>query len=225
MKRLSIVTIRLELISGVYCIKNIVNGKVYIGSTQDLEKRFLKHFGKLRGGVSHNQHMQNSYNSQAGLGFIFGVLEYCDIGLLEQKEQEYIIEHRSNVSEFGYNKRVHCSSNRGFEQTDYMKNAIRKRMTGRVVSEETRQKLRDFNIGRKLSEETKEKLRKPNLTEDQLKKMSDAKKGKPANNRKLTKEQAGEIRISKERSRPLGLKYGVSKTVILKIKSGEYYAT
>ena len=32
-------------LSGVYCIKNIINNKVYIGSSKNIRKRLLEHLG------------------------------------------------------------------------------------------------------------------------------------------------------------------------------------
>jgi predicted GIY-YIG superfamily endonuclease len=43
--------------SGVYGIVNLVNGKVYIGSSVDLSRREGEHFRLLRGGYHRNTYL------------------------------------------------------------------------------------------------------------------------------------------------------------------------
>src|SRR5689334_7425533 len=131
------ITIDIGIKSGIYCIKNILDGKVYIGSGQDLNARRTKHINDLLNGKSHNLHLQAAFNKQGKQGFVFGILEYCDVVSLEARESFWIMELQSNNPEYGYNKRVYCSSNRGYKQTDKMKQLTSERMKNRVISEET----------------------------------------------------------------------------------------
>lgn len=216
-------TINLVMQSGIYCIKNILNGKVYIGSTQDLFNRGRNHFNALNINKHHNRHLQAAYNLQNRLGFIYGIIEFCDLLPMEGKEQQWINELKSNNNKLGYNIRNYCSSNRGYKQTDYMKECIRKRMTGRVVSKQTRDKLRVASTGRTLSEASKDKLRKHNLTTEQLEKIAAPHKGKPSKKRLLSIEQVEYILHSDKPSRLLGIMFGVSKPTILNIRHRKTY--
>jgi len=46
---------------GIYCIKNLENGKVYIGSSKDCYHRVRsQHFDKLQRGDHNNPHLQAS---------------------------------------------------------------------------------------------------------------------------------------------------------------------
>jgi predicted GIY-YIG superfamily endonuclease len=43
--------------SGIYLIKNILDDKVYIGSSVNLKDRRYKHFWMLEKGIHDNQHL------------------------------------------------------------------------------------------------------------------------------------------------------------------------
>jgi group I intron endonuclease len=78
-------------ISGIYQIRNIVNNKVYIGSSQNINKRRKTHWRSLRKNKHHNQYLQASYNKYGENSFVFEVLEYIDnITELFVYEQKYI---------------------------------------------------------------------------------------------------------------------------------------
>lgn len=76
--------------AGIYKIKNIKNGKFYIGSSRNLGERFETHISKLRYNKHSNKKLQNSANKYGLEYFIFGVLEYCDISELQSLETKYI---------------------------------------------------------------------------------------------------------------------------------------
>ena len=45
---------------GIYKIENLVDGKIYIGSSLNLENREYKHFWMLSRNTHDNQHLQNN---------------------------------------------------------------------------------------------------------------------------------------------------------------------
>lgn len=73
--------------SGIYCIKNKINGKLYIGSSSNIHKRFISHKHGLRKNKHHNKPLQHSFNKHGIDIFDFIVLEYCDVEKLKEKEQ------------------------------------------------------------------------------------------------------------------------------------------
>lgn len=89
--------------SGIYLIKNILDDKVYIGSSINLKDRRYKHFWMLERGIHDNQHLQNSYNKFGEENFKFEILENCEYNLLVEKENYYIEKYKSIDSEFGFN--------------------------------------------------------------------------------------------------------------------------
>jgi len=76
---------------GIYEIKNKINGKKYIGSSIDLEKRIYHHKNVLKNNKHKNSHLQYAWNKYGEENFEFNILEYCDDKILEL-EQKYIDE-------------------------------------------------------------------------------------------------------------------------------------
>jgi group I intron endonuclease len=88
---------------GIYKIENLVDKKIYIGSSVNLESRKYKHFWMLERDKHDNNHLQNSYNKFGKESFNFETLELCNYLELVEKENYYIELHKSNVNEYGYN--------------------------------------------------------------------------------------------------------------------------
>lgn len=60
---------------GIYSIKNVKNNKIYIGSSNNIEKRIKDHFRNLKNNKHSNQYLQNAYNKYGNESFIFEILE------------------------------------------------------------------------------------------------------------------------------------------------------
>jgi group I intron endonuclease len=64
---------------GIYCIRNIVNNKVYIGKSKDIHKRIIQHKCQLRKKyVDENQHLINSWHKYGEKSFEYFVLEFLE---------------------------------------------------------------------------------------------------------------------------------------------------
>lgn len=87
---------------GIYKITNIINNKVYIGQSIDIERRIKEHIRGLNGGYAHNPHFQNSWNKYGEDNFKFEVLEVVDdTNKLDDLEIYYIDKYNSKNN--GYN--------------------------------------------------------------------------------------------------------------------------
>jgi len=75
---------------GIYFIFNLKNGKRYIGSSKNIYNRLHEHIHLLKNDKAHNIYLQNSWNKYGEDNFLFGILEYCDLENLLQREQFYI---------------------------------------------------------------------------------------------------------------------------------------
>ena len=81
------VTKELSKVSGIYCIENTINHKVYIGSSKNLYQRLLKHFALLRHNKHENAYLQNAWNKYGKSNFEWSIIEICDINKLTEREQ------------------------------------------------------------------------------------------------------------------------------------------
>ena len=80
--------------SGVYCITNAINGRVYFGSAARFKRRFYSHELALRHGKHGNPFLQADFNKCGTDAFTFAVLEVVD-GPREDRlarEQIYITQ-------------------------------------------------------------------------------------------------------------------------------------
>lgn len=78
--------------SGIYKIINKIDGKYYVGSTKDFDKRWRKkHRKQLRGNYHYNQKLQNAWNKYGENSFEFQILEeVVDVKELYPVEQRYL---------------------------------------------------------------------------------------------------------------------------------------
>ena len=89
--------------SGIYIISNSKNGRVYVGSSKNIEKRKKQHFKDLENNTHHSAKLQRSYNASKDKNvFQFSVIEeVSDLGSLAEREQYYIDLYHAYTD--GYN--------------------------------------------------------------------------------------------------------------------------
>lgn len=113
---------------GVYCFKNKINNKIYIGSAKNLRKRFVQHISNLRLNKHHSIHFQNAWNKYKEENFEYNVIELVeDISILLVREQyyldtllfaqEYINKQSTKFLELGYNINPIASNRLGSKQS------------------------------------------------------------------------------------------------------------
>lgn len=76
--------------SGIYCILNVINNKIYIGSAVNIEYRFARHKRLLKAQNHFNKYLQNAWNKDGENSFKLQILEKCLKEKLPEKEQYYI---------------------------------------------------------------------------------------------------------------------------------------
>jgi group I intron endonuclease len=86
---------------GIYKITNVVDGKVYIGQTQNLINRKRNHFYWLGRNSHHNDHLQKTFNKYGKDKFIFEIIEETDD--LDNKELYWLNENGGLNSNKTYN--------------------------------------------------------------------------------------------------------------------------
>lgn len=125
----------------VYKLTNKLNNKVYIGITsKGIAARLKDHFYS----AEHNSpfKIHRALHKYGKDGFTKEIIDFCNSwDELVEKEKYYIKLYKSNQDEFGYNL------TEGGDGT-----------FGRIVTEETKDKIRQKALGREVTEETRKKL-------------------------------------------------------------------
>ena len=121
-------------ICGIYKIENLINHKVYIGQSVDIERRFRNHINNEA-----SPHLKRAFEKYGIENFSFEIIK-------ETKDLDYweiflIQIYKATDKRYGYN-------------SDFGGNARK------VCSEEHKQKISKANSGRKFTKEHKEKLSK-----------------------------------------------------------------
>lgn len=176
---------------GIYIIKNKVNGKVYIGQSKKLEKRYNGHLYRIGRNEHHNEIIQRAFNKYGVENFEFTILEEVIEGLLNEREKYWIDFHGGINSDTVYNLKDPLLN----EHSDYVKEKIKKTNTGegnpnfgnkwtdemkkemsnkkkgktweelygKDKAEEMKKNTAEAQKGRTHSEEVKEKIRQKNI--------------------------------------------------------------
>lgn len=76
--------------SGIYCIKNTINNKMYVGSSVNMHTRLTKHRSLLDHKKHENRYLSNSWSKNGRDNFKCYVLEECDKDFLIEREQYWI---------------------------------------------------------------------------------------------------------------------------------------
>lgn len=155
---------------GIYSITNIVNYKKYIGQSVNIERRLSNHKWALKHNKHNNDHLQKSFNKYGEDYFVFEIICECDQNQLDEREQFYIELYDCMNPHCGYNsesggnlhkhhseasiskmKEVHSGergSMYGKKHTEATKAIMRNKALGRVLSDETKQKLSEAHKGK-----------------------------------------------------------------------------
>jgi group I intron endonuclease len=136
--------------SGVYKIVNLINGKVYVGSTADLGNRKRGHFWRLKHG-KHLKRFQDDYDKYGADNFIFVIIETLSDHLqLLEREQFYIDLYDASNEQYGYNRSSSSKNCSGIKHTE----ETRRKMGMARLGE------KHWNYGGHRSLETKQKISK-----------------------------------------------------------------
>ena len=129
---------------GIYKITNKLNGKAYVGQSNDIERRFKEHQQK---GESSRIPLDVAIQKYGKDNFIYEVIEECSLEELNQKEQYWIAT--LNTVKNGYN----CSE--GGEQQSIGENNGRSKLTEEDVKK-IRQAYADHKKQKEVYEEYKD---------------------------------------------------------------------
>ena len=128
--------------SGIYKILNKINGKFYIGSAVNLERRWKKHKYELNTQTHVNPYLQKAWNKYWNISFELIVLEYCEKDKLLEREQYWLDFTKCYDDKIGYNILKFSASTFGSKRTDETKAKMSAWQIGRIMSDDARENMR-----------------------------------------------------------------------------------
>lgn len=159
------VTMAGKIISGIYCIENIENGKKYVGQSKDINTRIKANHRSCHA-------LNDAFDKCGKENFKTYIVEECLIEELNEREIYWIKELHSHVTENGYNITWGGSSNimKNRKHSDESKKKMSDSNKGRKCSDETKLKMSEshkgekhWSFGKHIPEESKEKMRKSHV--------------------------------------------------------------
>lgn len=147
--------------SGVYAIRNRLTGDTYIGSSHNIEKRWHVHQYRLNNNRKKHPRLQQCWSLYGAPLFEMVILEEASVELLKYREQRWIL--------MGPQLNICYSAWGARKMSEEQRQAIVSFNRSRTHSLETRKKIGEANkgntycLGRVLSEETKQKIREASL--------------------------------------------------------------
>lgn len=163
----------MKIEAGVYRIEHASTGRVYIGSSCHLTKRWQSHVRMLRAGTHHSSKLQRAWNKHGEQAFSFVVLESVAVAAqLKDAEQRWI---ESACPHYNTSPFANRPPGRSGPHTEATKDKIRSKRaaqiitpeavakqraacTGQVRTAEQRARIAAGCVGRKHSAETKAKI-------------------------------------------------------------------
>src|ERR1035441_5598068 len=96
----------------VYGIRNLLNGKIYVGKAHCMYRRCAQYLYEFKSGrLGHvNPYLYAAMRKSGLSNFEMFALEFCDSEQLSECELKWMLSLRSTERNFGYNLRMDSSS-------------------------------------------------------------------------------------------------------------------
>jgi group I intron endonuclease len=172
---------------GIYKIENLINGELYIGSSNNIKQRKNAHLSALRHKKHYNIILQKMFDIYGEENILIDVVEETSLEILITREQYYIdiLKPQYNICKFagrsvGYKHKEKAKilmslahigrvitqetkdrknkTLRGLKRSDEIKKKMSERLIGHTLSEETKKKISLAHKGKIILEETKKKI-------------------------------------------------------------------
>lgn len=133
-------------ICAVYKITCTANGRIYVGSSIDVQKRWKEHVRDLEKNRHRARHLHRAWVKYGPRFFVFEVLEHTDRHALISTEQGYL----DNLKPFGrrgFNSCPHAASSLGVKRSRAQKKRAMEKRVGRRHTEHTKHLQRISKMG------------------------------------------------------------------------------
>lgn len=98
---------------GIYKITNNINGKVYVGQSNDIHRRWNQHSSEYEQNRWSDKPLYKAFSKYGLQNFTFSILEECSLEDLDKREEYWIKKLNSLVHHNGYNIRSGGEGNSG----------------------------------------------------------------------------------------------------------------
>lgn len=218
----------------IYIIQNLLSNKIYVGKAADPQDRWKRHVIFAEGGKEkYPEHFQYIHASMAKYGkdkFTFQIIEeFENEAECFDAEEFWIRFFRSWDKSYGYNLTTGGEGTSGKIVSEQTKDKIRIKATGRLHSEETRNKISEAGKLRTNSPETRKRISDSNkgrkITPEQTLANSLRQRGELSPTASFTNIQVAEIRelLQTKTVKELAQRYNVSVSTISHIKNNRTY--
>jgi len=216
--------------AGVYTITQAGSGKVYVGSSVDIRRRWQDHRRHLRRGSHPNGHLQAAWTKYGEDAFVFAVVEVAEPADLIEREQSWL-DDLQPFGDRGFNLSPSAYTLRGFRFTDEQRAKVARALTGKRKSPEHRANLW---ANRELTPEARDRMaangragRGRPKSPEHRERIGAAQRGSANHAARLTEDDVRVIRArlaQGERGRHLAAEFGVAESVVSLIKSGRAWS-
>ena len=142
--------------SGVYKITNVKNGKFYIGSAKDIDRRWWEHKNDLKKNKHINPKLQHAWDFYGETNFEFIILENVIECELFKREQFYLDMFKPYMRDIGYNITPTAGGGDNFTHNPNKEQIIKNmtvannvgHMHGKKHSDEAKERQRERAVGR-----------------------------------------------------------------------------
>ena len=214
--------------AGVYAIVHTASGRMYVGSSVRLRRRWADHRRLLRRGSHSNRYLQAAWSTYGEDAFEFVLLEeVADITKVIEREQAWLDELRPTDRARGFNLSPTASSVLGLRFTPEQRERVAAGQRGRPKSAEHRA---NIWANRQMTNEHRARLaangragRGRPKSPDRRHRIGAAQSGSLNHQAKLTEDDVRAIRqrlAAGERGRHLAAEFGVHESIVSEIKSG-----
>ena len=143
---------------GIYLIENVTSGRVYVGSSINITRRWDGHRSLLQNGNHHSLRLQRSWSKHGAAAFVFKVIELVNLDKLVEREQHWLTELSAADPKRGFNVLPNAGTPKGRTFSPETKAKMSAGQRGRKFSAEHRAKIGLKSLGRKHTEKAKRSI-------------------------------------------------------------------